>query len=214
MGRILTVEKAGESIRLGRVVAYPTETFWGLAADPLNAEAVEELVVLKSRPPEKGIPLIAETSASALRLARLDPEVVSAISLLTDRFWPGPLTLVFSPSDWALKSLSSRVYAPDGSIAVRVSSGDLARKLAKCASGLITSTSANPAEAEPPRCPAEVTGYFPELDYVCEKTEDVVSGEQVLPSTILDVRQRPFRVLRLGAISNSEIKILLGEDLL
>lgn len=181
----------------GELVAYPTETFYGLAVDPRNSVAVARLLDIKGRDVGAGISLILD---SALRLDQFIASETSEIKEqrleLQARFWPGPLTLVIQPNAKARELFSPEIFAEDGSLALRQSPVVLASELAKLCGGAITATSANPRGEEPAKSAAEVQAYFPDIFVLSEYAEH---GKE--PSTIVDVRNLPFKILREGAIS-------------
>ncbi|HUB08577.1 MAG TPA: L-threonylcarbamoyladenylate synthase [Myxococcales bacterium] len=119
----------------GEVIAFPTETFYGLAADALSGEAVSRLVALKGRPAGKAIPCIVGDQA---QVPLLCAEWPAWAQRLAERFWPGPLTLVV-PAHAELPG----PLRPEGTVGLRLSSHPLARALALGLGRPITSTSAN-----------------------------------------------------------------------
>ncbi len=129
------IEEAVACLRRGEVVAFPTETFYGLAADARSAAAVERLVSLKGRPQGKPIPCIV---GELPQVAQLCVEWPPLAARLAARFWPGPLTLVVP----ARPELPAPLR-PEGTVGLRLSSHPLARALALGLAGPITSTSAN-----------------------------------------------------------------------
>jgi L-threonylcarbamoyladenylate synthase len=124
------------ALRAGELVVFPTETFYGIGADPMQPSALDRIFEVKGRQPDKPIALIAADIVSALALAR---EIPNGVRLLAEAFWPGPLTLVLP----AREELNPALIGPAGGIAVRVSSHPIARQLARTLGGLITATSAN-----------------------------------------------------------------------
>ena len=129
---------AVEALRRGKIVAYPTETFYGLGVDALNPKAVEKLFAIKGRPPEKPVTLIIKDRAELKNIAF---EISRQATLLMDRYWPGPLTLILKAS----KKIPSLITAGTGTVGVRISSDLTAQKLAFEFSSAITATSANPS---------------------------------------------------------------------
>ena len=107
------VKYAAEQIRAGRVLGMPTDTFYGLAADPLNLRAVERVYEIKSRSRHKPLSLLIESVDQAEELARpLPPEFYD----LARRFWPGPLTIIVR----AASGLPLKVTANTGNVALRI----------------------------------------------------------------------------------------------
>src|SRR5262245_22719849 len=107
------IDKAAEVIRAGGVVAFPTDTLYGLAADPFRAEAVQRVLLLKHRPADRALPLIAADIAQVTdRIGQLTP----LGRRLAERFWPGPLTMLLS----APEPLRATISAGTGKVGVRV----------------------------------------------------------------------------------------------
>src|ERR671912_2514795 len=136
-------------LRAGGVVAYPTDTFYGLAADPRNPSAVARLFAIKGRATGQAIPLIAADQAQAAQAAHFDERA----KRLSEAFWPGPLSLVLP----ANAVICQDAKAADGSIAVRVPGSDAARAIAKAFGFCITATSANLSGEEPLTSAARLT---------------------------------------------------------
>lgn len=206
---LVTIEEAASVLNLGGVLAYPTETFWGLAVVPTSTTAVDRLVLLKQRVEAKGISLIVANCGVAEELMLLDKGYVrDCYKSLSECFWPGPLTIVANPSPVACKLFHRRVFATDGSLALRVPSLAYARELADRVGGVITATSANPADCRPAATVAEVEKYYSDLpvcrlDIGCAEyplSSDDSPFVYSLASTIVDIRSNPPKVLRLGAV--------------
>jgi L-threonylcarbamoyladenylate synthase len=187
-----TVARAAAAVARGEVVAYPTETFYGLAVDPQNAEAIERVFVAKGRRSDEPLPLIASDVDTVERWFGV---LSTSAAALADRFWPGPLTLVLPLGAYA--ALPSNLTADRASVAVRVPAHPLARALAHAAGGVITSTSANPS-GEPP-----VTTADDVLRTLGARIAIVVDGGATpggAPSTIVDVREAQPRLVRAGSV--------------
>ena len=145
------VARAAAAIRAGGVVALPTDTLYGLAVDPFNADAVQRLFALKGRTAGQALPLIAGNIAQVTR--QLGPLAPRA-QRLADRFWPGPLTLLVSvpqrtTSPGAPASLADAVSAGTGRVGVRVPAHAVARALCEAVGSVLTATSAN-LSGQPP----------------------------------------------------------------
>jgi L-threonylcarbamoyladenylate synthase len=177
-------------LRRGGVVAFPTETFYGLGADAWNPGAVRRVFEVKGRPESK--PLLVLVSSVAMAESLVD-EIPSQARGLMDRYWPGPLTLVFR----ALARVPSEVTAGTGTIGIRFPGNRIARALVDAADTPITAPSANPSGAAPAVSAGEVVQAF------AGRIELVLDGGPTAggpPSTVLDVTAEPFRVLRPGAV--------------
>jgi L-threonylcarbamoyladenylate synthase len=183
------LQEAASALAAGLVVAFPTDTLYGLAVDPRNAHAVERLYAAKSRGFDQPLPLIACDQDQVGQAGALTP----LARMLAREFWPGPLTLVID----AHPSLDVRVHAATGRVAVRVPAHTLARALARAAGHPITATSANLA-GEPAVASAT------ELSRALVKRIDVLidGGPTVggLPSTIVDVTTSTPSLVRAGVV--------------
>lgn len=193
------LDKAVEVFKAGGVIAYPTETFYGLGVDPFNTNAVERLFSLKGRSFKDPIPIIAGDIEMAERLVETVPPVAGA---LIERYWPGPLTLVFK----ARANVPELLTAHTGKIGIRVSSGPHAKRLINALGSPITSTSANPTGRPPAAEPDEVLAYF-------EDSIDVlIDGGRLTaerPSTVVDVTGERPALIREGAIEAKDFSDLL-----
>ena len=180
----------------GGIIAYPTETFYGLGVDAFNTAAVERLVKLKARPGEKAISIIIK---DACVLKTVVSEIPPCATELIRRFWPGPLTIVFK----AVEGLPGALTGSNATIGVRVSAHPTAARLAAELSVPLTATSANPSGEEPPVTPEEVLSYF-------DGALDVLIDGGRLPgglaSTVMDVTGAEAKILRAGAIDEHELR--------
>lgn len=182
--------RAAEILKTGGVVAYPTDTLYGLAVDPRSADAVARLFAVKHRDPGHAIPLIAADE----RQAELAGEFTPLARRLVRAFWPGPLSIVLV----ATPHVDRGVSAADGTIAVRVPDSAVARALAAGLRFCITATSAN-LSGEPPTASAAVVRatLATRVDYILD-TGDAPGGE---PSTIVDARGHTPRLVRAGVVA-------------
>lgn len=185
----ILVAAAAAAIRRGDIVAFPTETYYGLAVDALDVSALARLFALKGRGAEKSSALLV---ADMDMLAGLCVEVPVRAREWAARYWPGPLTIALP----ARPGLPSAIVS-DGCVAARVSSHPLAAALVAAVGRPITATSANPAGASPARSPAEVAGYF-SADSL--QLLDGGSTQGGAPSTVVRLRAGTVEVLRQGAI--------------
>lgn len=186
----------------GGVVAFPTETYYGLAVDPFNHQAVARLFRLKGRPLAKPVALLIDHPS---RLPLLTTHCPPCYHSLMARFWPGPLTLIFP----AQPSLSPLLTAGGGSIGLRVSSHPLAQALTTQAGGIITATSANLSGSPPAVSPAEVVAQFGHrLDWLFQA--DPTPGGAA--STIVAATPDGLRLIREGVIPFVEIERVAAAD--
>ncbi|MGC9017404.1 MAG: L-threonylcarbamoyladenylate synthase [Caldimicrobium sp.] len=181
-------------LKKGKVGAIPTETFYGLAANPFSEEALNRLFYLKRRPSDKPILLLLGRLED---LSKVCARVPSLALKLIKAFWPGPLTLVLP----AKKDLSPLLTAGTKTIGVRLSSCELTRRIAKAFGGPITGTSANLSGNPPCRTAEEVLQQIPEIDFVVDSGE--TKGDK--PSTVIEVLDKEVKLIREGAIAFEEI---------
>lgn len=189
-----------EVISKGGVIAFRTDTFYGLGVDPFNAAAVARLRQLKGREDNKPILLLISDADQVERLiaARSDEFKTAAREL-----WPGPLTIVSA----AVAALPEEITAGTGTVGVRLPLDESVREFVRECGGVLTATSANPAGREPARRAQEVASYFTsDVDLIVDGGE-VTATE---PSTVLDVLTSPPRIVREGAIPRSVIEQLFA----
>jgi L-threonylcarbamoyladenylate synthase len=192
--------RAAEVIGQGGIVAFPTETFYGLAVDPFNETAVRRLFALKGRAPTKPILVLID---GLERLGSLAREVPILYPKLMNSLWPGPLTLIFPGREQLPPLLTDAL----GTIGIRWSSHPVASRLARACGGVITGTSANPSGWPPAVTSADLRKIFRVgLDYIVEG--GTTPGG--LGSTIVGMGQEQLQLIRPGAISFAEIKAIAG----
>lgn len=191
------VERAVEILRNDGVVAYPTETVYGLAVNPLSDTALCALFLTKGRSENNPILLVVSSEEQMLPLVR---GITPAHRACMEAFWPGPLSLLFEPSDLVPASIT----AGSGKVCIRQTAHPVAQELCRAWGGAITSTSANRSGQPPARTPEEV-----ELSGVALVLD---GGPLPLspPSTVYDPITR--RILRQGAILESELKSALNRS--
>lgn len=192
--------KACVALRAGGVVAFPTETYYGLAVDPFNQEALSRLFALKGRAGDKPVLLIIDHPS---QLSTLVAEIPPPFPLLMERFWPGPLTLVFPGAP----SLPGMLTGHRGTIGVRVSSHPVARQLVRAFGRPLTATSAN-FSGQPAAVAASgvLEQLGPEVDAVLDGGE--TPGGQ--GSTLLGYQEGKVCLLRAGVIPFAEIEAVLA----
>jgi L-threonylcarbamoyladenylate synthase len=181
--------EAAGVVEAGGVVAFPTETFYGLGVAALDAAAVRRLFALKGRPESRPVLVLVDDPARIERIALL----TTAARELIARHWPGALTLVLA----ARPVVPTELTAGTGTIGVRQSGHPVARALAAAVGGPITAPSANRTGDTPPTTAGEVLRVF---DGAIDLVLDAGPTPGGLPSTVLDVTVDPPRVLREGAV--------------
>lgn len=190
------IAAAAEIIRKGGLAAVPTETVYGLAANGLDAAAVEKIYAVKGRSAEKPLSLMVP---GAEAIERLCEDVPPAAYALAERFWPGPVTIVLK----AKKEIPSIVRAGGETVGLRCPASEKTLRLLKACGVPLAAPSANPSGAESPKTAEAVMSYFDgKIDAVIDGGECALGRE----STVVDLSARPWRVLRQGAVSEEEIR--------
>jgi L-threonylcarbamoyladenylate synthase len=193
------IDFVASTLASGQLVALPTDTFYGLAVDPVNLHAVDRIYELKNRARHKPLSLLIADVAQAYGLAR---ECDNAFDLLAERFWPGPLTILVK----AGSRLPLRVTANTGNVALRVPEAPIARAIVAKLGLPITATSANlhgRPECTYASCVREQLG---------DKIPLIVDGgptARSIATTIVDLTGASWSILREGAIPTHEIALCL-----
>ncbi len=189
--------QAVDVLRRGGLVAYPTDTLYGLGADALNEAAVERVFEAKGRPEGMALPVVI---GDIEQLAGVADPVPALAWRLAERFWPGALTLVVPRSPRIPALVGSRGWK----VGVRLPDHPVPRELARRIGGPITGTSANRTGGPDPRAAADVRAQLGDrVDLVLEEGGSPPRGHA---STVLDITGPVPRVLRLGAISASALE--------
>jgi len=181
---------AGALVVAGGLVAFPTESFYGLGADALDAGAVARVFAVKGRPEDKPLLVLVDGIEMAAGLAAAVPD---GARVLMARHWPGPLTLVLR----AAARVPAALTGGTGTVGVRMPAHAVARALVAAAARPVTAPSANPSGAPPPLTAAAVRGYFD------GRVELILDGGPTAGgagSTVADCTVWPPRVLRQGPV--------------
>jgi L-threonylcarbamoyladenylate synthase len=196
------VRRAAEILRAGGLVAFPTETVYGLGADASSAQAVARLYAVKRRPADHPVIVHFAAADDAFAWAR---EVPDAARQLARRFWPGPLTLILKRSDKA----GDFVTGGQDSVGLRVPTHPVARELLKLFAGGVAAPSANRFGLVSPTTAAHVREDLgADVDLVLEGGPSEVGIE----STILDLSGDARVLLRPGRISRGDLEEVLGRE--
>lgn len=189
------LEKASGIIKGGGVIAYPTETFYGLGVKFDNIAALRRLYRIKHRSMDKALSLII---GEKRMLQLIASSIADSAEKLADKFWPGPLTLLLP----AKPEISGFVTANTGKIAVRVPGESFALDLVWSLGFPITATSANISGKPPADNAGDVIRYFGDAIDLIIDCGTTPGGK---PSTIIDASEEKIQILRAGAISAEEI---------
>ncbi|GAC1410616.1 MAG: L-threonylcarbamoyladenylate synthase [Candidatus Velthaea sp.] len=194
------IDRAVQALRAGGVVALPTETVYGLAADIANEAAVRRIYAIKGRPADH--PLIVHLAAAA-RIAPYVRDVPPAIGLLAQRFWPGPLTVILQKSD----AVAPYVTGGQNTVAIRIVDHPLTQAILERFGGAVAAPSANRFGRISPTTAAHVLA---DLGTDVDLIVDGGAARVGIESTILDLTGEVPAILRSGAIGPSELSDALG----
>jgi L-threonylcarbamoyladenylate synthase len=190
------VNYAAEFIKRGRVIGVPTDTVYGLSADPFNLAAIEQVFQIKGRPESRALPILVSSIEQAVELVRDVPE---AFLVLAHRFWPGALTLVLE----ATHRLPLKVTGNTGRVALRWPNSRIATALIEAAAGPVTGTSANLSGF--PSC-TNAEQIVKQLGNRLPLILDGGDTGSVLASTIVRVDGEDWDIVREGVLSEADIR--------
>lgn len=197
------LKEAAALLRAGQLVAVPTETVYGLAGNGLDETAVEQIYEVKGRPQVKPLSLMVP---DALAMERCCREVPPQAHALAKHFWPGPLTIVLRSKDL----VPAIVRAGGETVGLRCPDHPMTLELLRLSGIPFAAPSANPSGEPSPKTAEEVEAYFD------GKIAAIVDGGPCglgKESTILDMSQRPFRILRQGALPAEKIADALVDEM-
>ena len=193
--------EAAGVISEGGLIAFRTDTFYGLGADPLSRMALRRIRQLKSREETKPILLLISDYDKVAKFITKPSDLFLSVA---SRHWPGPLTLVSS----ARPDLLEELTVGSGTIGLRLPDDDDVRALVRVCGGALTATSANPSGGLPARTAREVEVYFGAgIDMIIDGGDATV----LQPSTVLDVSGDRPRLIREGAIARKTLTETLLE---
>lgn len=192
------IHYAAQLIRDGKIVAFPTETVYGLGADALNALAVARIFELKERPSFD--PLIVHI-ADLADISRLTRTTDNRIQLLAKAFWPGPLTIILPKSSLIPDIVTSGM----DTVGIRMPANPIALALIREAGCPVAAPSANKFGQLSPTLAKHVAKQLPDVDYILDGGQSEVGIE----STIISLNDRGFEILRHGSITREEIEEII-----
>jgi len=193
------IEEIRSTLDSGGVIAFPTDTFYGLGADPFDPDALSEIFRIKQRPPEKPLLILIH---SIDQLDNLTHGVSDNARKLMKYFWPGPLTLLFK----AAADLPEALTAGTGTVGVRLPGHLFTRKLLEALDRPLTAPSANISGM------GESTTSQQVENTLGEKLDLIIDGGPApggKPSTIVDTTTTPPTLIREGALSRSNLVSVL-----
>ena len=197
------IAAAAKLIKAGELVAVPTETVYGLAGNGMSEAAVEKIYEVKGRPAIRPLALMVhDPSAMKKYCEDVPPQALS----LAKRFWPGPLSIVLK----AKQSVPEIVRAGGKTVSLRCPDHPLTLELIKRAGLPLAAPSANPSGKESPKNAESVLNYFEgKIAAVIDGGECGIGTE----STIIDMSEAPYKILRRGALSEESIAQALSDEL-
>ena len=190
----LHINQAIAALKEGGVVAFPTDTVYGVGVDPFQPDAVRKLYQIKGRPIDKPIPILVGSVADVERVAQNLPP---SFSRLAEQFWPGELTLIVEA-----KALPLEVTAGGDTVGVRMPDHPLALALLQRFGGALATTSANKSDEPPATSAEEVQSELGELINI------ILDGGETatrIASTVLDLSVSPPQIRRQGGISMDQL---------
>ncbi len=184
------LSQVADVVARGGVIAFRTDTFYGLGANPFNGDAVRRIKELKGRDDHKPILIVISDRDQCDRFIKnLSP----AFDSLAKAFWPGPLTLIGE----ATANLPAEITAGTKTVGVRLPDGERVRALVRACGGALTATSANPSHAAPAASAQIVRDYFDDkIDLIVDDGE----AQSDLPSTVIDASDSKLKLIREGVI--------------
>lgn len=195
------LKTAGDILKSGGLVAFPTETVYGLGADGLNEEAAKKIYAAKGRPSDN--PLIIHI-ANMEALEKIVKDVPEVAKVVAEKYWPGPLTMIFKKADCVPYGTTGGLET----VAVRMPEHDVARAVICAGGGYIAAPSANTSGRPSPT----IAGHVAEdLSGKIEMIVDAGPVDIGVESSILDVTVDPPMILRPGAITKEMLEELIGE---
>ena len=200
--RAEAISAAVAALKGGGVIAFPTETLYGLGADALNLAAVEKVFQLKGREPTNPIPVLV---ANRKMLSSVVSDVPPLAEQLIARFWPGPLTIIFP----AMRDIPKPLVNATGGVGVRISSQPIAVELIQGLGRPLTATSANPSGKPPARSAQKAHEYF------SGQIDIFVDGGELTSqtgSTVVEILGGLLKIIREGEIDKSQLENVLGAE--
>lgn len=197
------VKKINEAVAVlkkGGLIAFPTDTFYGLGVDTANSEAVGRVYAVKKRDYKKPILILIDDKNGVSKYVKEMPDIAKK---LMDKFWPGPLTLIF----YASAKLPLALLGDTMKIGIRVPGNPVTRLFLKIAGFPVTATSANLSGEPSPSAPKDVIANLGEkIDIIL----DAGRTTGIKESTVIDITEYPPVCIREGMITAKEIEDFLG----
>lgn len=195
------IKQAAMILKRGGLVAFPTDTVYGLGADATNRAAVKKIYKVKKRPTTSPLPILIAKKSD---LKKYTLNISAKTKKLADKFWPGPLTIVLKKK----KIISNVVTAGKNSVGVRIPANPVALALVETLGRPLTATSANISGRKSPATANAVKKYLNnKIDLILNGGKTKLSME----STVLDCTTPPPTLLRPGIISEKKLEKIIGK---
>lgn len=195
------VEEAGDILKSGGLVAFPTETVYGLGADALNKDAAHKIYAAKGRPSDNPLIVHIARIEDLKRVVRIIPKEAYIIA---DKYWPGPLTMIFEKAEQVPYETTGGLET----VAVRMPGDEAARKIIEAGGGFIAAPSANTSgRPSPTKAKHVIEDLSGSIDMIIDGGDTAIGVE----STILDMTVIPPMILRPGAVTKEMLEGLLGD---
>lgn len=194
------IKDAAEALKKGGIVAFPTDTFYGLGADAANDEAVKRIYAIKERDYDKPILILMDNKSKVSKYVKDIPQIAKK---LIDKFWPGPLTIIFHASS----AVSQYLLGRGNKVGIRIPGNSLTLLFLKAADRPVTATSANISGEPSPADPVEIK------ENLCKKIDIILDAGKttgIKESTVIDITENPPICIREGMITIKEIENYLG----
>ncbi len=184
------LKETARQVKEGKIIVFPTDTLYGIGVDIYNERAIDRIFWIKNRESGRPILILIEKPSDLLPLVKRVPP---AGRELIDRYWPGPLTLIFDASE----SLSPRLTGNTGKIGIRCPDSSVVRRLLFFLKSPITATSANRSHEPPCQTALEAEKYFG------DQVDLILDGGTLVsePSTVVDVTEGNIKIIRQGKIA-------------
>ena len=200
--RVEVISVAVAALQRGEVIAFPTETLYGLGADALTSAAVDKVFQLKGRDAANPIPVLISDRGM---LGTLVSDIPPLAEKLIEHFWPGPLTIIFP----ARLDIPRPLVNAAGGVGIRVTSQPIAGVLIKALGRPLTATSANPSGRPPARTAQEAKEYF------SGQVDIFIDGGKLTSqsgSTVVEPVGDSLRIIRAGDVARSQLENVLGAE--